>query len=134
MWEQAATLWRATTIAIYYRGVSPAKEKRITMTNHTKPRVTSFAPQFLVDDLERSVAYYQRLGFSFGEPWGGFYDSLLRATVVLLNDSGATALESHNRKPDPGCGFLRGQFLNENQLPRFVDSCCVRDRAVYGSG
>ena len=23
-----------------------------------KPRVTSFAPQFLVDDLERSIAYY----------------------------------------------------------------------------
>jgi len=32
------------------------------MTNQTKPRVTSFAPQFLVDDLERSIAYYQRLG------------------------------------------------------------------------
>lgn len=43
------------------------------MTHQTKPRVTSFAPQFLVDDLERSVAYYQGLGFSFGEPWGGFY-------------------------------------------------------------
>lgn len=39
----------------------------------TKPRVTSFAPQFLVDDLERSIAYYRKLGFTFGEPWGGFY-------------------------------------------------------------
>jgi catechol 2,3-dioxygenase-like lactoylglutathione lyase family enzyme len=39
----------------------------------TKPRVTSFAPQFLVDDLARSIAYYQRLGFTFGEPWDGFY-------------------------------------------------------------
>ena len=38
-----------------------------------KPRVTSFAPQFLVDDLERSVAYYQKIGFSFDEPWEGFY-------------------------------------------------------------
>jgi len=43
------------------------------MTNQTKPRVTSLAPQFLVDDLDRSIAYYQKLGFSFGEPWGGFY-------------------------------------------------------------
>ena len=43
------------------------------MTTHTTPRVTSFAPQFLVDDLGRSIAYYRRLGFSFGEPWGGFY-------------------------------------------------------------
>ena len=38
-----------------------------------KPRVTSFAPQFLVDDLERSIAYYRKLGFTFGEPWNGFY-------------------------------------------------------------
>src|SRR2546422_10120812 len=38
-----------------------------------KTRVTSFAPQFLVDDLERSIAYYQKIGFSFDEPWDGFY-------------------------------------------------------------
>jgi catechol 2,3-dioxygenase-like lactoylglutathione lyase family enzyme len=37
------------------------------------PRVTSLAPQFLVDDLGRSIAYYQKLGFTFGEPWDGFY-------------------------------------------------------------
>jgi catechol 2,3-dioxygenase-like lactoylglutathione lyase family enzyme len=38
-----------------------------------RPRVTSLAPQFLVDDLARSMTYYQKLGFTFGEPWGGFY-------------------------------------------------------------
>ena len=37
------------------------------------PRLTSFAPQFLVDDLARSIAYYEKLGFTFGEPWDGFY-------------------------------------------------------------
>ena len=37
------------------------------------PRVTSFAPQFLVDDLARSIAYYEKFGFTFGEPWDGFY-------------------------------------------------------------
>jgi catechol 2,3-dioxygenase-like lactoylglutathione lyase family enzyme len=36
-------------------------------------RLTSFAPQFLVDDLERSMAYYRKIGFTFGEPWDGFY-------------------------------------------------------------
>ena len=35
--------------------------------------VTSFAPQFLVDDLHRSIAYYWKLGFMFDEPWSGFY-------------------------------------------------------------
>ena len=38
-----------------------------------KPRLTSFAPQFLVDDLDRSIAYYRKIGFNFGEPWDGFY-------------------------------------------------------------
>lgn len=42
-------------------------------TTHTTPRLTSLAPQFLVDDLAGSIAHYQRLGFTFGETWGGFY-------------------------------------------------------------
>jgi catechol 2,3-dioxygenase-like lactoylglutathione lyase family enzyme len=42
-------------------------------TTAKKPRVTSFAPQFLVDDLERSIRYYEKLGFTFAEPWEGFY-------------------------------------------------------------
>jgi catechol 2,3-dioxygenase-like lactoylglutathione lyase family enzyme len=42
-------------------------------TATTKPRLTSLAPQFLVDDLARSIAYYQKVGFTFGEPWDGFY-------------------------------------------------------------
>jgi hypothetical protein len=35
--------------------------------------------------------------------FGAFEGEL--ATVVLLNDLGASALESQNRKPDPGFGF-----------------------------
>ena len=42
-------------------------------TTAKQPRVTSFAPQILVDDLRRSIAYYEKLGFTFGEPWDGFY-------------------------------------------------------------
>jgi catechol 2,3-dioxygenase-like lactoylglutathione lyase family enzyme len=36
-------------------------------------RLTSLAPQFIVDDLERSMAYYRKIGFRFDEPWEGFY-------------------------------------------------------------
>jgi catechol 2,3-dioxygenase-like lactoylglutathione lyase family enzyme len=43
------------------------------MPTNTKIRLTSFAPQFLVDDLGRSIAYYQKIGFNFEEPWEGFY-------------------------------------------------------------
>ena len=44
-------------------------------TTHTRatPHLTSLAPQFLVDDLARSIAFYHRLGFTFDEPWNGFY-------------------------------------------------------------
>ncbi|MBV9849163.1 MAG: VOC family protein [Armatimonadetes bacterium] len=42
-------------------------------TTAVRPRVTSLAPQLLVHDLARSVAYYRKLGFEFGQPWGGFY-------------------------------------------------------------
>lgn len=42
-------------------------------TSPMKPRLTSLAPQLLVDDLARSIAYYRRLGFTFAEPWDGFY-------------------------------------------------------------
>ena len=40
---------------------------------HASARLTSLAPQLLVDDLDRAIGYYERLGFSFGEPWEGFY-------------------------------------------------------------
>lgn len=42
-------------------------------TNTMIPRVTSFAPQFLVDDLEQSIKFYKKLGFRFGERWKGIY-------------------------------------------------------------
>jgi len=42
-------------------------------TTATKPRITSLAPQFLVDDLTRSIDYYKKLGFTFGQTWDGFY-------------------------------------------------------------
>ena len=42
-------------------------------TTTTKTRLTSFAPQFLVEDLQRSIVYYQKIGFSFDAPWDGFY-------------------------------------------------------------
>ena len=37
-------------------------------------RIRTFAPQLLVDDLDRAIKFYgDVLGFSFGPPWRGFY-------------------------------------------------------------
>ncbi|HEV8015673.1 MAG TPA: VOC family protein [Stellaceae bacterium] len=38
------------------------------------PRLTALAPQFLVDNLQRQIAFYRDvLGFSFGFIYQGFY-------------------------------------------------------------
>ena len=66
---------------------------------HTTPRVTSFAPQFLVDDLARSIAYYERLGFAFGEPWDGFYAIGTRDGLELhLKEAPKSEAERRHRR------------------------------------
>src|SRR5215212_9558666 len=68
-------------------------------TLKTKSRVTSFAPQFLVDDLARSIAYYQRLGFTFGEPRDGFYAIGTRDGLELhLKEAPKSVAERRHRR------------------------------------
>jgi catechol 2,3-dioxygenase-like lactoylglutathione lyase family enzyme len=63
------------------------------------PRLTSFAPQFLVDDLARSIAYYQKLGFEFGEPWDGFYAiGQLDGLELHLKESPRVEAERQHRR------------------------------------
>jgi catechol 2,3-dioxygenase-like lactoylglutathione lyase family enzyme len=65
-----------------------------------KPRLTSLAPQFLVDDLGRAIAYYRdALGFAFGEPWGGFYAIGRRDGLELhLKEAQKNAAERKHRR------------------------------------
>ncbi len=68
-------------------------------TTKTQPRLTSFAPQFLVDDLARSIAFYRQLGFAFGEPWEGFYAiGLLDGLELHLKEAPKNASERQHRK------------------------------------
>src|SRR5688500_284363 len=76
-WSNSAVVVATRTIYGYSSSCRQqprsGSEARHGTTVAMKPRVTSFAPQFLVDNLDRSIAYYQKLGFTFGEPWDGFY-------------------------------------------------------------
>lgn len=65
-----------------------------------KPRVTSLAPQFLVDNLDRAIAYYRdALGFTFGEPWGGFYAiGRLDGVELHLKEAPKNAAERTHRR------------------------------------
>ena len=48
------------------------------------PSILSAAPQFLVDDLERSLAFYEeRLGFERDFVYEGFYASVSRGGAVI---------------------------------------------------
>ena len=58
---------------MYAANMLHTKAERKMPDLQVQPRLTSFAPQFLVDDLERSMTYYRKLGFTFGDPWDGFY-------------------------------------------------------------
>ena len=73
------------------------------MATTVKPRLTSFAPQFLVDDLNRSMAFYQKLGFTFDEPWEGFY--------AIGNLDG---LEIHLKEPPKDQAERRSRRENEH--------------------
>ncbi len=63
------------------------------------PRLTSLAPQLLVNDLGRSIAYYERLGFTFGEPWQGFYAIGTRDGLELhLKEAPRSEAERRHRR------------------------------------
>ena len=68
-------------------------------TSQVKSRLTALAPQFLVDDLARSIAYYERLGFTFGEPWDGFYAIGSRDGLELhLKEAPRSSAERQHRR------------------------------------
>jgi catechol 2,3-dioxygenase-like lactoylglutathione lyase family enzyme len=48
------------------------------------PQVTGIAPQFLVDDLDRAIAYYRdRLGFELDFTYQSFYAGVSRDGVAI---------------------------------------------------
>jgi catechol 2,3-dioxygenase-like lactoylglutathione lyase family enzyme len=63
------------------------------------PRVTSLAPQFLVDSLDRSMRYYELLGFTFAEPWRGVYAIGVRDGLELhLKEAQKNLAERRHRR------------------------------------
>ncbi len=85
-----------------------------------KPRVTSLAPQFLVDDLQRSIAYYRKLGFEFGEPWNGFYAiGVLDGLELHLKDAPKNAEERKYRRDNEHLDAAAGV----DGIEAFYDQC-----------
>ena len=62
--------------------------------------LTGIAPQFLVDDLERAIAYYcDKLGFELDFEYQGFYAGVKRdGSVIHLKHAPKLAAEREHRK------------------------------------
>jgi catechol 2,3-dioxygenase-like lactoylglutathione lyase family enzyme len=64
-------------------------------------RVTRIAPQFLVDDLDRAIAYYRdRLGFQLDFRYQSFYAGVTRdgATIHLKHAPKVVADRAHRKQ------------------------------------
>ena len=94
---------------------------------HGQPRVTSFAPQFLVDDLARSMTYYQKLGFTFGEPWDGFYViGELDGLELHLKEAPKNAAERQHRREHEHLDAAAGV----DGIEAFYDRCLANGATI----
>ena len=72
----------------------------VTATARSVAKITGIAPQFLVDDLDRAIAYYRdKLGFELDFIYGGFYASVSRDGFALhLKHAAKIAADRAHRK------------------------------------
>ena len=93
-----------------------------------KPRVTSFAPQFLVDDLGRSIAYYHKIGFTFGEPWDGFYATGdLDGLELHLKEAPNNEEERRHRRDNEHLDASAGV----DGIEAFYEQCVANGAAIF---
>jgi catechol 2,3-dioxygenase-like lactoylglutathione lyase family enzyme len=91
------------------------------------PRVTSFAPQFLVDDLARSMIYYQKLGFKFGVPWDGFYViGELDGLELHLKEASKNVAECEHRREQEHLDAAAGV----DGIEAFYDRCLANGATI----
>jgi catechol 2,3-dioxygenase-like lactoylglutathione lyase family enzyme len=71
-----------------------------TATERSTPRITGILPQFLVDDLDRAIAYYRdKLGFEVDFIYDSFYAAVSRDGFALhLKESPKLPAERAFRK------------------------------------
>ena len=87
-------------------------------------RLTSFAPQLLVTDLARSIDFYQRIGFAFGEPWDGFYAIGRRDGLELhLKEAPKSNAERQHRRDQDHLDAAAGV----DGIEGFYQQCAAND-------
>ena len=71
-----------------------------SVTGRRAAQITGIAPQFLVDDLDRAIAYYRdRLGFELDFTYDSFYASVRRdGFAIHLKQAAKLAADRAHRK------------------------------------
>lgn len=96
-------------------------------TSPGKGRLTSLAPQLLVADLARAIAYYERLGFAFDEPWGGFYAIGVRDGLELhLKEAPTSDAERQHRREQEHLDAAAGV----DGIEAFYADCVARGATI----
>lgn len=91
------------------------------------PRLTSLAPQLLVDDLERSMDYYRKLGFAFGEPWSGFYAiGVMDGLELHLKEAPKSSAERSYRRANEHLDAAAGV----DGIEAFYDHCLANGARI----
>ncbi len=92
-----------------------------------RPRLTSLAPQLLVDDLARAMTFYERLGFAFGAPWDGFYAIGQRDGLELhLKEAPRSGAERQHRREQQHLDAYAGV----DGIEAFHADCIARSVAI----
>ena len=92
-----------------------------------QPRLTALAPQFLVDDLPRSMSYYEKLGFTFADPWEGFYAIGLRDGLEIhLKESPRNSAEREYRRAHEHLDAAAGV----DGIEAFYDACVANGARI----
>jgi catechol 2,3-dioxygenase-like lactoylglutathione lyase family enzyme len=101
--------------------------KGVPVPSPIRPRVTSFAPQFLVDDLDRAIAYYTKIGFTFGETWDGFYAiGYLDGFELHLKEAPGNEEWRRRRRADEHLDAAAGV----DGIEAFYEQCVARGIAI----
>jgi len=99
------------------------------MSTVSPTRLTGIAPQFLVDDLDRAIAYYRdQLGFALDFVYQSFYASVTRdGFAIHLKHGPALPAEREHRKQNEhldayiSVSGIRGLFSElENRGARVI--------------
>ncbi len=73
----------------------------MSQDSRMQPRLLGLAPQFLVDDLERSLEYYcECLGFQHDFTYGGFYAAVSRDGFAIHLKCAPKSQEDRNNRKD----------------------------------